>query len=347
MSLLPPLAQIRHLAKAGIQKAHLAVADGNPREALEDALTVARVAHHWQNPDGYIIEQLVGAATSSLASQEVCRLAANKGLTSTNLRRAQEELEALYPAGYPTFGVEAERLGLADTIQRVFTEGGPGGGHPIPRQAWYATRVAWNNPNEPDLGMTGILTATFLLHAGRDETLAMANAYFDRVAEWSRLTPYQQKGEPWPDQMVMKMQGRLRYTFLHMFLPGLSKASELVRRAGAEYEAAVTVLALQRYRLDKGQYPASLEALAEAGYLRQIPADPYSAGPLVYRRTDDAFTLYSAAGNFADDGGVEMADNPWEGKQQDGRGSDRVFWPVPPLRPFPMEAEPQPAAPGQ
>ena len=140
MSLLPPLGYVRSLAKIGIFKAHLAAIQGNPQEAMEDVLTVARVARHWQNPNGYVIEQLVGTAISSLASEEIRRLAGHKALTAGDLGRVQEQLETLYPGGYPTFGVEPERLNLLDTIQRVFTEGGPGGGHPISRQAWIAMR---------------------------------------------------------------------------------------------------------------------------------------------------------------------------------------------------------------
>ena len=119
----------------------------------------------------------------------------------------------------------------------------------------------------------GILAAMSLVHASRDETLAMGNAYFDRVAAWSKLTPYQQKDEPNPDQMVEKMitQEGWRYQFLRMILPSLSRAAEQIWRARAEYEASITVLALQRYRLDKGQSPPNLEALIRAGYLRRFP----------------------------------------------------------------------------
>ena len=51
---------------------------------------------------------------------------------------------------------------------------------------------------------TGFLRGTLLLHAGRDETLAMGNVYYDRLAEWCKLTPYQQKGKPNPGQMVIR-----------------------------------------------------------------------------------------------------------------------------------------------
>ena len=136
-SLLPGLSSMRYLARMGIYKAHLAETQGNLHEAMEDILTAARVAPHWQNPNGYIIEQLVGAAISNLAGGEIRRLAGHKGLTSADLRSLQEQLDGLYPGGYPAFGCEPERLSLIDTIQRVFTDGGPGGGHIIPRQWRY------------------------------------------------------------------------------------------------------------------------------------------------------------------------------------------------------------------
>ena len=220
-SLLPHLSTIRHLSKTGIYKVRQALAVGNLREALEDVLTVARVARHWQNSNGSIIEQLVGAAISDLACQEVCRLVANKGLTAADLRRVQECLEALHPAGCPALDIESERLSLIDTIQRVFTQGGPGGGHIVPRQWAHITRGlgGWMGSLRPEFfGDKGVLAAASLVHAGRDGTLAMGKAYYDRVAEWSKLTPYQQNDEANPDEMVAQwtLQGRFRYqTPLH------------------------------------------------------------------------------------------------------------------------------------
>jgi hypothetical protein len=355
-SLLPHLSSMRALAKIGVFKAHVAAAQGNTREAVEDILTAARVARHWQNPNGYLIEQLVGTAISNLASGEIRRLAGYKGLTAADLRSLQEQLEGLYPGGYPAFGCEPERLSLIDTIQRIFTDGGPGGGHIIPRQWSYIANMQGGLSGI--LGEDGALAPLSLVHAGRDDTLAMGNAYYDCVAAWSKLTPYQQRNEPNPDEMVIEMKLRqgLRYQFLHTILPSLSRVCQRVSQGRAEHEAALTVLALQRYRPDKGQYPPSLETLVQTGYLRQVPTDPYSAGPLVYRRTDDAFTLYSVSGNFADDGGVENPDDPWSGSARSSRpgqlssatqpapasqpaGSDRVFWPVPTLKAYPVEAE--------
>jgi general secretion pathway protein G len=46
---------------------------------------------------------------------------------------------------------------------------------------------------------------------------------------------------------------------------------------------------IDQYYADKGEYPASLDALVEAGYLRQIPNDPMTGSPdwqVVYAEPD-------------------------------------------------------------
>jgi hypothetical protein len=356
--LLPHVGPVRRLSRIGVWKSRLALADGDPRQALDDMLAVASVGRHWQDPNRFIIEQLVGVAINSLACDEIGRLAADGRLTATDLQRAQETLEALHSDGYPAFGTESERMNLADTIQRVFTEGGPGGGHPIPR--FFGAVVqdeSWRNRTGYQFSPGAYWTAASLVHAGRDDTLSALNAYYDEVAKWSSLTPYQQRDLPDPDEMIRRWatMDTIRYQILYRLLPSLSRASENVWRGRAEYEATLTVLALQRYRLDMGQYPPDLGALVHAGYLRQVPKDPYSDGPLVYRSTGDAFTLYSVARNFQDDGGAQNPDDPWQARQAgsatpspDCAGSapasqpslgDRVFWPVAPLKPYPADPE--------
>jgi len=93
----------------------------------------------------------------------------------------------------------------------------------------------------------------------------------------------------------------------------------------------MTVLALQRYRAEKGAYPASLEELKQAGYIDVLPADPYSDGPLVYKPAADHFTLYSVGTDFKDDGGTPGKDRKGRPTMWDAQaGADAVFWPVSP-----------------
>jgi hypothetical protein len=55
--------------------------------------------------------------------------------------------------------------------------------------------------------------------------------------------------------------------------------------------------------------------------------DPFSDKPLVYRKTDDDFILYSAGYNFKDDGGEYGRNRSGEISRWMDNG-DTVFWPL-------------------
>ncbi|MGD8787012.1 MAG: ankyrin repeat domain-containing protein, partial [Phycisphaerales bacterium] len=104
---------------------------------------------------------------------------------------------------------------------------------------------------------------------------------------------------------------------------GFARAIENSYRNKADEQALLTTLALLRYYTINGECPAELSELVSAGYIRELPSDPYSDRPLVYKRRDDSFTFYSFAADFDDDNG---AYSRW-GREEDG-GGDQVFWPL-------------------
>jgi len=74
--------------------------------------------------------------------------------------------------------------------------------------------------------------------------------------------------------------------------------------AQASVGLARTAIALERYRLQHGEFPGSLDALAPQ-FIAQVPHDVIGGQPLNYRRTKDGqFVLYSVGWNERDDGGV-------------------------------------------
>ncbi|HUU20759.1 MAG TPA: hypothetical protein VMW72_26670 [Sedimentisphaerales bacterium] len=115
--------------------------------------------------------------------------------------------------------------------------------------------------------------------------------------------------------------------------PPMFYTAEWMHLGKSKYEALLTILALQRWRLDKEDYPDRLEELVKGDYLKQLPNDPYSDKPLIYKKTDDVFTLYSVGENFKDDSGEvlryfrtgEVAKWGFWGSEKYG---DAVFWPV-------------------
>ena len=74
--------------------------------------------------------------------------------------------------------------------------------------------------------------------------------------------------------------------------------------------------------------PAILRRQLDAGYLKAIAIDPYSDKPLVYRKGDGDFVLYSFGSDFDDDGGKMGVDYRGRTKKWYTEDGDAVFWPV-------------------
>jgi hypothetical protein len=120
---------------------------------------------------------------------------------------------------------------------------------------------------------------------------------------------------------------KVRYLFVYLLTPATAKANAIAHRIKADTYATLTIIAIFRYKQDKGSYPSTLDDLIQAGYLKQLPMDPWSDKPLVYKTTADDFILYSVGSNFKDDGGQVARDDKGKVKPYADEG-DWVFWPV-------------------
>jgi hypothetical protein len=76
----------------------------------------------------------------------------------------------------------------------------------------------------------------------------------------------------------------------------------IVWRQQATTRLLICDLAIRVYRWEHGADPASLGDLVPE-HLSAVPQDPFSGGPLVYRRTATGYVLYSVGYNGRDDGG--------------------------------------------
>jgi hypothetical protein len=93
----------------------------------------------------------------------------------------------------------------------------------------------------------------------------------------------------------------------HSLLSGevrtMSSVFNKVMRIETAKQMTVTAIALKRYQLKNGKYPASLDALVP-GLVAAVPVDPVNGEPLHYRpNPDGTFLLYSVGENGVDDGG--------------------------------------------
>jgi hypothetical protein len=62
-------------------------------------------------------------------------------------------------------------------------------------------------------------------------------------------------------------------------------------------------LAIRGYRRDVGNFPPSLESLVP-GWLEEVPVDPFSGHPLIYRADAEGYLVYSVGQDEIDDGGI-------------------------------------------
>jgi len=327
---LPPLVPLKDFARMAAWRSRIDRDQGRLQQSIEDCLAIARAAGHWQGK-GKLVEQLVGIAISSLGHAEILSVLANQKISANELQSLQEQLSQIYPGGYPLINMEGERLAFMDIVQRSFTDGGPGGGHLIPGLWDEYTESPSPDPDVSEkLFFMPLYTAASMVHARRDATVAKANEIYALQNEVARMTPYQRhvSNIKTAHEIMYESWLNQRFFLIQIFIPATATVSDIVYRSKMHHEATLAILALLRWRLQKDQYPATLGELVAAGFLNELPMDPWSDKPLVYKKTDDDFILYSVGLNFTDDGGEYGKDFNGNIRTWSDNG-DTVFWPLP------------------
>lgn len=98
------------------------------------------------------------------------------------------------------------------------------------------------------------------------------------------------------------------YSLSNLSLGGMTRYAEQVARAQARALAARLGLALSAYKQQTGSYPDDLASLAP-DFIDEIPLDPFTGEPFIYRKEADGFILYSIGPNLTDDDGMHVYDN--------------------------------------
>jgi len=107
--------------------------------------------------------------------------------------------------------------------------------------------------------------------------------------------------------------------------PAVINSVKKFTQAQAHLDLARVAIALERFRLAHGEFPASLDALAPQ-FLDPIPHDVINGQPLHYRLTNDGqFVLYSVGWNETDDGGVVVHRKEKKGRDE-SPGMDEGDW---------------------
>jgi hypothetical protein len=90
--------------------------------------------------------------------------------------------------------------------------------------------------------------------------------------------------------------------FTRTMLPSLKRSYERNAKLTAQIRAARAAMAAERFRLDHGWFPTSLEQIVPS-YLERVPLDPFDRQPLRYHLTGERAVIYSVGEDLKDDGG--------------------------------------------
>ena len=312
MEILP---KYRHLAFAMRWQIIYEADNGDINKALKDCVALTKFGGHLHG-HGLLIEQLVGIALEAMANSTTFMLLDRMDVSADVLKNVQEELDKQFGTQEPVISMEAEKVFWYDKIQRTFTDDGQGGGRMLVRGMAYVVTDDWKE---------NLWRFVSFNYPDRQEVVVNIDKYFGRFAEIITETPWELRDETIDDQLWNEVN--ITPLMLKIQTPAHERVSQIAWRMKTGRQALLTVLAVIRYEKEKGGYPAGLDELVKAGYLKKLPMDPYSDGPLVYRKTESGFLLYSLGVNLKDDGGELGLSSRGTPKMYMDDG-DWVFWPV-------------------
>jgi len=307
----------RELLWALIFRAKYRAFEGDLLTSTEDVLTGYRFAFDMKQKL-LLHEQLVGIALVSFPLNAAFQILAEVDVNGTLMQSMQVGITAISRDRDYLIDLMPEKLLALESVRSVF---GTSVGTETLVRADEAERVVARISAllGGDLSREQMYAS---LHNRTSEELEGliedGYAYYDSIV---RKTPFAWKSEGihFEEDVKKLTQDNL---LLLILVPAAERASVLSFRCKATTDALVTTLALLRYGSDMSQLPASLSELVSSRYLERVPMDPYSDGPLVYRRNGDGFVLYSLGADFDDDGGTAST---WG---QGEEGGDQVFWPI-------------------
>ena len=321
---LPNLSEFRNFARVLRWRAWLRAEQGRYEDAFDDMKSCYRFGQQLKG-DKTLIEQLVGIAIEALAVHTIRDVLGRDQINSAVLAVLQKDFEQTTAGEDFAMSMKIEKLCAYDGIQRCFTEDRLSGGH-LYLKGFQKIGGNYGFESSRKGKEWAELLHILFTHPNKKESRETADRFYAFIDKMAGKTPNQLRADG-IDIEKETMKIIKPNILLKVLTPAFSRLYAINYQLKTDTQALITTIAVLRYSQEKGGYPAGLDELIAAGYLKELPMDPYSDKPLVYHGTDDGFTLYSVGKNFKDDDG-EMS------KDEKGRvrlwadDGDAVFWPV-------------------
>jgi hypothetical protein len=326
--LLPNLSDFRNLGRILCFRAQIQAADGQCAEAFNSLITCYRFGRMIKQGEKNLVEQLVGIAVEATAISNIRQIMQHYKIDVPLLAQFQQEFEKAYADEDFTTNMTLEKYLVYDEIQRCFTDG-LGGGHLYIKQLMSLFDSETVGLPLVELLFSGEGWRILFAHPNKAQTKEQADALYDFIEETSKMSPAQlheqsEKGIHLDEQVESMIRGNI---FLNILMPAFGAVHKIDYRIKTDIHSVPVITATLRFKANTGQYPQDLTQLKQAGYINEIPIDPFSDKPLVYRKTDEGFILYSVGLDYKDDGGA-LGTNSEGKKTICADEGDAVFWPV-------------------
>jgi len=336
--LLPLLSPVRVSVRALCWQAKLYAGENKIDAAFQNILTCYRAGILMTGKKRTLVEHFVGSALRSLAVYTGLSILSNTNVDSQKLADFQKQLDELISTRPAKIDFTCEKIFIYDIIQHIFTDDGKGNGRLIVSEAAKILNPMFNNTRSQPRSFFEVIEDLFSGSSrGNNESrinfLEIALNGPDRKEHTEALERVYNFYEDIQDQSLWqihnqgispsrKMDDMLKdYEILRAFVPALNNVIERNNRQMVTEDAFLAVIAALWFKAQKGIYPERLGELVEAGFLKELPLDPYGDGPLTYKRTEDGFLLYSFGADFDDDEGTYS-------QRWGVNGGDQVFWPL-------------------
>jgi len=304
------LRSYRQIAYVLVTRINWQAYSGNIDRTISDTISLFNFAYHLEGR-GLLIEQLVAVAIEGLAHREITTVLAQVDIPAAQLKHLQDELSVTYAKHEFPIDINDEKAFWYALVQQGFTDDGKGNGKMLKAGMHYFVR-GWKD------GIWNFLTFSY---PDRQQALAQVHKMFAEGHQKFETTPWQKTGKS-----STTNSANMPFMF-KLLIPAYDRISVVAWRAKTQREATLTILACLRFQKEKGKFPDTLDELVKTGYLTKLPADPFSPGPLTYKKTVDGFLLYSWGENLKDDNGQVTRDEKGKPINFADTG-DWVFWPV-------------------
>ena len=128
-------------------------------------------------------------------------------------------------------------------------------------------------------------------------------------------------------------------------MPAFIKVATAEQRNHTRLACAVAGLGVEQFRQQQHRWPASLDEVAKAGILKEVPLDLFDGQPLRFRPTRDGVIVFLAVETGASDGSARdnASPGPASIRLLPGEGEPiefRCLWAAGQRRTPPLEAQP-------